>query len=116
MQNEIVGYYQANHKKSEYCVTEDNALIVCGEFTTFPPKDDMHFYSLDFGTIMRYLLYDKKPFVFDRQAFANFQKLFYQFCVQAIAANAEAHLEMQPDEFISLKFDFMKLFDHVKKN
>ena len=112
MKTQIVGYYQANKETKNYCVTEKDELIICGDFTTFPPKDDSFFYSLDFADVMKMMLYERQPFVFDRNAFENWQKLFYQFCVEAIASNADAFLHMSPDDFIRCELNFQKEHKH----
>jgi hypothetical protein len=117
MKQTIIGYYSADKTKSNFCVSEKIELIICGRMIDFPPQPgNFKFYPVTFPDVLKWIAGGKISVCLDKLAFQQYSKEFYKMTVRMIANNSAELEGMTNDEFISIKFDFIKLQTNYQFN
>jgi hypothetical protein len=117
MEQTIIGYYSADKTKNNFCVSEKSEIIICGRMQDFPPQpENFKFYPVTFPDLLFWIVGGKTLTCLDRSAFQLYAKEFYKMTVRMIANNSAELEQMTKDEFISIKFDFIKLQTNYQLN
>lgn len=117
MEQTIIGYYSADKTKNNFCVSEKSEIIICGRTQDFPPQpENFKFYPVTFPDVLGWIAGGKIFVCLNRSAFQLYAKEFYKMTVRMIANNSAELEQMTKDEFISIKFDFIKLQTNYQLN
>jgi hypothetical protein len=114
-QNTIVGYFSS--QENNVCVNDRGEVIICGRMQTFPPQPPgFEFTPVTFPDLLKVIISNKYTFCLDKLAFQLYAKEFYKMTVAIISNNSAELEQMTNEEFITIKFDFLKLQSNYELN